>query len=47
LGLAYRFSQLISGQEHGSFQADVGLEELRIPHLVPKVSRRLASRRLG
>ena len=39
-----RFSPLSSRQEHGRAQADVGLEELRVPPLVLKAaSRRLAS----
>jgi hypothetical protein len=43
-----RFSPLSSRQEHGSIQADMRLEELRIPPLVLKAARRrLASRQLG
>ena len=42
-----RFSLLSSRQEHGDIQVDVGLEELRVPPLVPKAaSRRLPSRQL-
>jgi hypothetical protein len=46
-GLAYSFRvcPFSSRQEHGSLQADVGLEELRIIYLHPKAyRRRLASR---
>jgi hypothetical protein len=43
-----RFSPLSSRQEHCSIQADVGMEEMRVPSLVPKANnRRLASRQLG
>jgi len=43
-----RFSSLSSRQEHGSIQADMGLEELRVPPLVPKAARRrLGTRQLG
>jgi hypothetical protein len=35
-----RFRPLSSRWEHGSIQADVGLEELRIPPLVSKAARR-------
>jgi hypothetical protein len=42
-----RFSPLSSRWEHGSIQADMGLEELRVTSLVPKAARRLASRELG
>ena len=43
-----RFSPLSSRQEQGSVRADVGLEELRVPPLVPKAARRRrASRQLG
>jgi hypothetical protein len=41
-----RFCSLLSRWEHGSIQADMGLEELRVPSLVLKVARRLASRQL-
>ena len=34
-----RFTPLSSRQEHGSVQADVGLEELRVPLLVLKAAR--------
>jgi hypothetical protein len=51
LGLAYRFrgsAHYHHGQKHGSILADMGLEELRVPHLVLKAARRrLASRQLG
>jgi hypothetical protein len=53
LGLAYiylvqRFRPLSSRQEHGSIQADMVQEELRILHLHLKAaSRILASRQLG
>jgi hypothetical protein len=33
-----RFIPLSSRQEHGGIQADVGLEELRVPPLVPKAA---------
>jgi hypothetical protein len=50
-GLAYRFRGSIhyhQGGEHGSIQAGMGLEELRVLHLVPKAdSRILMSRQLG
>jgi hypothetical protein len=47
MGLAFS-TPLPLRQEHGSVQADMGLEELRIPPLVPKAARRrLASRQLG
>jgi hypothetical protein len=39
LELAYRFSPLSSRREHGSIQANVGLEELRAPSLVPKAAK--------
>jgi hypothetical protein len=35
-----RFSPLSSGQEHGSVQAGMVQEELRVLHLVPKADRR-------
>jgi hypothetical protein len=39
---------IITWWEHGSAQAGMGLEELRVPPLVPKATRRrLASRKLG
>jgi hypothetical protein len=38
-----RFSPLSSRQEHGSIQAGMGLEELRVLHLVLKANRKLAS----
>jgi len=41
------FGPLSSRQEHGSIQAGMAKEELRIQHLVPKANRRLASRKLG
>jgi hypothetical protein len=51
LGLAYRFrgsSPLSSKWEHGSIQAGMAQEELRVLHLHLKVARRiLASRQLG
>jgi hypothetical protein len=41
-------SSITKGKEHGSVQADLGLEELRVPTLVLKAaSRRMASRQLG
>jgi len=40
-----RFSPFPSRQEHGSIQAGMAQEELRVLHLVPKANRRrLASR---
>jgi hypothetical protein len=43
-----RFSPLSSRWEHGSIQANVGLEKLRVLPLVPKAARRrLASKQLG
>ena len=43
-----RFSPLPSRREHESVQVIVGLEELRVLYLHPKVDRRrLASRQLG
>jgi len=39
-----RFSPLSSRQEHGSVQADVGLEKLRVPPLVPKAARMRVSK---
>ena len=51
LELADRFRGSVHyhhGGKHGSVQADVGLEELRVLHLHPKAaSRRLASSQLG
>jgi hypothetical protein len=41
-----RFSPLSSRWEHGSIQAGMGLEELRVPPLVLKAARRLAPRQL-
>jgi len=35
------FSPFLSRWEHGSIQADVGLEELRVPPLVPKAARKV------
>jgi hypothetical protein len=35
-----RFSPLSSRQKHGGIRADVGLEALRVPPLVPKATRR-------
>jgi hypothetical protein len=43
-----RFSPVSSRWEHGSIQAGMGLEELRVPPLVLKAARRsLASWQLG
>ena len=42
-----RVSPLSSRQEHGSIQAGMGLEELRVPPHVSKTARRLAFRQLG
>lgn len=40
--------QYLQGRKHGSDQADVGLEELRVPSVIPKAaSRKLTSRQLG
>ena len=51
LVLAYRFRGLVHyhhGRKHGSVQAGMVLEDLRVLHLVPKTSRKgLASRQLG
>jgi len=51
LGLAPRFRGLVHyhhSRKHGSVQADMVLEELRVLHLIPKANRRrLASRQLG
>jgi hypothetical protein len=48
LGLAYRFSPLSSRWEHGSIQAGMVQEELRVLCLHPKAaSGRLTSRQLG
>jgi hypothetical protein len=41
-----RVSPLSSSWEHGSIQADMGLEELRVPPLIPKTARKLAFREL-
>jgi hypothetical protein len=42
------FSPLSSRQEHGSVQAGMVQEELRVLHVVPKTNRRrLTSRKLG
>jgi hypothetical protein len=43
LGLAYRFRGSVhyhQDEKHGSLQADLVLEKLRVPHLDPKSSRR-------
>ena len=46
--LAYRFSPLSSRWEHGSIQAGMVQEELRVLHFYLKAARRiLASRQLG
>jgi hypothetical protein len=43
-----RFSPLSARQEHGSIQASMVLEELRVPPLVQKAAGgRLASKKLG
>jgi hypothetical protein len=42
-----RFSPLSSRWEHGSIQADMVLEELRVLHLILKTNRRLAPTWLG
>jgi hypothetical protein len=42
-----RFTPLSSRQEHGSFQAGMAQEELRVLHLVSKNNRRLAYKQLG
>jgi hypothetical protein len=42
-----RFSPLSSRQGHGSIQAGMVWEELRVLHLHLKADRRLASRQLG
>lgn len=43
-----RFSRLSSRQEHGSIQAGMMEEKLRVLHLIPKANRRrLASKQLG
>ena len=48
MGLAYRFSPVSSGQEHGNIQAGMVQEELRLLHLHLKAaSRVLTSRQLG
>jgi hypothetical protein len=51
LGLAYRFRGSVhdhQGGKHGSIQADMVQEELRVLHLVPRANRkRLASRQQG
>jgi hypothetical protein len=51
LGLAYRFRGSVHyhhGRKHGSIQAGmVPVKELRVLHLVPKVNKRLISRKLG
>ena len=36
---------LSSRWEHGSIQADMGLEELRVPPLVPKAAKRILASR--
>jgi hypothetical protein len=47
-GLQFKkFSPLSSRWEHGSIQADMVQEELRVLHLHLKTPRRLASRQLG
>ena len=50
MGLAYRFRGSVhyhQGRKHGSVQAHMVLEELRVLHLVPKAARRrLISRKL-
>jgi hypothetical protein len=46
LELAHRFGSSVHyhhGRKHGSIQADMMLEELRVLHLTPKANRRLAS----
>ena len=43
MGLAYRFRGLVHyhhGMKHGSIQAGMALEELRVLHLDPKADRR-------
>jgi len=43
LGLAYSFRDSVlyhHGRKHGSVQADMVLEELRVPHLDPRANRR-------
>jgi hypothetical protein len=51
LGLVYRFGGSVHyfhGRKHSSIQADMGLEELKVLYLDPKVDRRkLSSRQLG
>ena len=42
-----RFSPLSSMLEHGSFQASMVQEELRVLRLLLKAARRLVSRQLG
>ena len=46
LGLAYSFKGLVHyphGGKHGSIQADLVLEELRVLHLDPKAARKRLS----
>jgi hypothetical protein len=50
LWLAYRFRGLVHcyhGMKHGTVQAGMVLEELRVPHLVLKANRRLSCKQLG
>jgi hypothetical protein len=50
LRVAYSFRGSVHyhhGRKHGSVQADMALEELRVLHLDPKVARRRLSSSLG
>jgi hypothetical protein len=50
LGLAYRFRGSVHyhhGEKHGSVQADMVQEEVRVLHLDPKEARRRLSSTLG
>jgi hypothetical protein len=49
LGLSYTFRSSVhyhQGRKHGSIQAGMVLEELRVPQLVPKANRRKTDSRV-